>query len=141
MKKEQVNGAVDGQLPGLIIRAEKLSTHRYVEYFVDRVRNPRRLESVGRGIMRFVNYCEHHGVMDLSKVEPKLVSDYVAKTKRPNLAAIRILFDWLVVGKVIPWNPAKFKQNPELTEEEADNILDFIEVLVWSAVGNKPTIH
>ena len=32
---------------------------------------------------------------------------------KQNLAAIRMLFDWLVVGQVLPFNPANSVQGPK----------------------------
>lgn len=68
-----------------------------------------------------------------------------APTAKQRLAAIRHLFDWLVVGQVMPVNPAssvrgpshvvKRGKTPVLSPEEARRVLDAIDVStqhVWS---------
>lgn len=60
-----------------------------------------------------------------------------APSVKQHLAAIRMLFDWLVVGQVIPMNPAgsvrgpkhvvKRGKTPVLTAEEARQLLDSID--------------
>jgi integrase/recombinase XerD len=58
-------------------------------------------------------------------------------TKKQHLAAIRMLFDWLVVGQVLAINPAhavrgpkhvvKRGKTPVLTQEEARQLLASIK--------------
>lgn len=59
-------------------------------------------------------------------------------TKKQQLAAIKMLFDWLVTGQVIPFNPAssvrgpkhivKRGKTPVLIADEARQLLDSIEI-------------
>ena len=54
------------------------------------------------------------GVLSLAGVQPLHVASWIegqtethaAPTVKQRLAAIRMLFDWLVVGQVVPVNPA-----------------------------------
>jgi integrase len=65
-------------------------------------------------------------------------------TVKQQLAAIRMLFDWLVTGGIVPFNPAasvrgpryvvKRGKTPVLLAEEARRLLDSIRV----AIGPKP---
>ena len=67
---------------------------------------------------------------------------YRAPTIKQHLAAIRRLFDWLVVGQVVPWNPTaavrgpthivKRGKTPVLQPDEVRLLLDSIDT---SAVG------
>ncbi len=68
----------------------------------------------------------------------------VAKlTVKQQLAANRMLFDWLVLGQIVPSNPARVVRGPKhvvrkgktpvLTAEEARELLNAIDTL--SAVG------
>src|SRR4051794_29415332 len=60
------------------------------------------------------------GIADLSRLGPVHVAVYVEElgrthskpTVKQHLAAIRMLFDWLVVGQVIPVNPADPVRGP-----------------------------
>jgi len=55
-----------------------------------------------------------NGIEDLARIEPvhiaAFVEDQLREHSRPTvkqrLAALRMLFDWLVVGQVLPANPA-----------------------------------
>jgi site-specific recombinase XerD len=78
-------------------------------------------------------------------VEPVIVAGYVeelgrskaAPTAKQSLAAIRVLFDWMVVGQVLPMNPAasvreprhvvKRGKTPVLSADQARQILDSID--------------
>jgi integrase len=83
--------------------------------------------------------------VDLAQVEPIHVAAFVESqlqvhskpTVKQRLAALRMLFDWMVVGQVIPVNPAhsvrgprhtqKKGKTPVLTPDEARAILDAID--------------
>ncbi len=64
----------------------------------------------------------------------QLKGRYSAPTVKQRLAAIRMLFDWLVVGQVVPVNPAAVVRGPRhsvskgktpvLTPDEARQLLD-----------------
>jgi integrase/recombinase XerD len=57
----------------------------------------------------------------LPRIEPVHVAAYVelitraksAPTVKQHLAAIRMLFDWLVTGQVVPFNPASSVRGPK----------------------------
>jgi Protein of unknown function (DUF1501) len=65
-------------------------------------------------VCRFADWCDGRGVGTLSGIRPmhaaayiEALGDTVAKpTVKQHLAAIRMLFDWLVVGQVLDMNPA-----------------------------------
>ncbi len=60
-----------------------------------------------------------------------------APSVKQHLAALRVLFDWLVVGQIVPFNPASSVRGPRhsvrkgkppvLTAEEARAMLDAID--------------
>ena len=72
------------------------------------------------GGRRFLRWCERMGLHELVSVEPVHVAGYIdqlgtvrsAPTVNQHLAAIRMLFDWLVVGQVVPSNPASVVRGP-----------------------------
>jgi site-specific recombinase XerD len=94
----------------------------------------------------FLAWCEGRGVHTLSAVQPLHVAGYIetlsrersAPTAKQHLAAIRNLFDWLVMGQVVPHNPAASVRGPShsvrggktpvLDPEEARQLLDKIDV-------------
>ncbi len=74
-----------------------------------------------RAVRRFYAWAERMGVA-LSDVEPILVASYVEELRRAysdlsvkqHLAAIRMLFDYLVTGGVLPVNPAASVRGPKV---------------------------
>jgi site-specific recombinase XerD len=70
-------------------------------------------------LYQFLNWCEGRGIADLSRIDPMTVAAYIeshkgeAQTVKQQLAALRMLFDWLVVGQVIPINPAHSVRGPK----------------------------
>jgi integrase len=84
-------------------------------------------------------------MLSIAAVQPLRVAAYIealsrarsASTAKQRLAAIRRLFDWLVVGQVMPHNPAssvrgpshivKRGKTPVLAPDEARQLLDHID--------------
>jgi site-specific recombinase XerD len=85
-------------------------------------------------------------MLSLPAIEPVHVATYIETLQRrmappsvkQHLAAIRMLFDWLVVGQILPTNPTssvrgprystKKGKTPVLTADEARALLDSIDV-------------
>ena len=85
-----------------------------------------------------------HRIGELADIEPLHVAAYIEKlqetmakpTVKQHLAAIRMLFDWLVTGQVVATNPAHSVHGPKhvvkrgkttvLTAEQARELLDSI---------------
>ena len=69
-----------------------------------------------RAVGEFLAWCEERGVDSITAIQPLHVAGYVeeltrarsAPTAKQRLAAIRRLFDWLVIGQVVPVNPSRF---------------------------------
>jgi len=100
-----------------------------------------------RAVCSFFAWLEQHGIGELADIEPFHVAAYInalqataAKpTAKQHLAAIRMLFDWLIVGQVLAINPAhavrgpklvvKRDKTPVLTEDQARRLLESITVV------------
>ena len=96
-----------------------------------------------RAVARFFAWCEDHHIA-LNKVEPILVAAYIGQhpgsvpTVEQHLAAIRMLFDYLVIGQVVPFNSAAAVRGPKhvvergktpvLKAEQARMLLDSISL-------------
>jgi site-specific recombinase XerD len=118
---------------------------RFIEFFTANIRNPNTRRAYARAVHEFGLWCEQNGFHELRDIEPVHVAAYIeilqtrlaAPSVKLNLAAIRMLFNWLVVGQVIAVNPAsavrgpkhstKKGKTPVLTAEEARILLDSIE--------------
>jgi len=132
------------RVPALIRHDGERAARRFLEFFTARIRNPGTRAVYGRAVGRFCQWCELHGVT-LQQVSPVVVAAYIeqlshqrsAPTVKLHLAAIRMLCDWLVVGQVLPVNPAasvrgpkhvvKKGRTPVLAADEARQLLDAID--------------
>ena len=101
-------------LPALIVGAGKGAKKRFLEFFTVNIRNPNTREAYHRAAVEFLEWCEVRKIGRLDEVQPVHVAAYIeqlgrrlsAPSIKQHLACIRMLFDWLVVGQVVPVNPA-----------------------------------
>lgn len=147
IKKSDENlaaGSASG-VPSVVMAAGKKAGVRFVEFFTANIRNPNTRRAYHRACCDFFRWCESRG-LELEQIGPVHVAAYVEKLlkelSRPsvkqNLAAIRMLFDWLVVGQVVPFNPAssvrgprfstKKGKTPVLSVDDARVLLDSIPI-------------
>jgi integrase/recombinase XerD len=131
--------------PALISRADPRTRERFLEFFTVNIRNPNTRAAYGRAAAAFLDWCERRGLAALTQIQPIHVAAYiedlqgkVAKTTvKQHLATIRMLFDWLVTGQVIPSNPAHAVRGPRysvskgvtpvLSSEEARELIRGID--------------
>ena len=109
-------------LPALISGAGERAAWRFLEFFTVNIRNSNTRAAYGRAAGDFLRWCEKHGggLLDLSDIKPVHVEAYIeelqgrrsAPTVKQHLACIRMLFDWLVTGQVVPSNPAHAVRGP-----------------------------
>jgi len=120
-------------VPQIIAAAGPNAQRRFVEYFTARIRNRNTREAYYRAVRYFCDWCAHCQI-ELDKIEPTLVAAYIeqlmrkrnARTGLPcapasvkqHLAAIRMLFDYLVTGGVVPFNPASSVRGPKIVVEK-----------------------
>ena len=106
-------------LPAMVLRAGPQAAERTVEFFTAQIRNPHTRAAYAAAVMRFFTWCDVRG-LDLNQISPIAVATYIdamqetssAPTVKQHLAAIRHLFDYLVVGQVVPSNPASSVRGP-----------------------------
>ena len=133
-------------LPPLVTVAGAAAQLRFLEFFAVSIRNPHTRRAYAGAVGEFLAWCEGRGVVSITGVQPLHVAGYIegltrsraAPTAKLRLAAVRRLFDWLVIGQVIPTNPAasvrgpghsvKRGKTPVLAPEEARTLLDCIDV-------------
>jgi len=122
----------NASLPALISNAGTGASRRFIEFFTAQIRNPNTRSAYYRATTRFMNWCENSGI-HLEEIQPVMVAAYVealseshsAPSVKQHLAALRRLFDWLVIGQVIPTNPASSVRGPKhLVREGKTPILD-----------------
>lgn len=121
------------------------ATQRFIEFFTAQINNDHTRKAYLNATRRFSAWCEGRGLQNLSAVQPFHVAAFIKETQaelsaptvKQHLAALRMLFDWLVTGHVLDVNPAhavrgpkhvvKKGKTPVLTAEEARALLDSIE--------------
>jgi site-specific recombinase XerD len=111
----------DGPLvPALIADAGDQAAWRYVEFFTANIRNPHTRRAYARACGRFFGWCEGRGLalaairpFDVAAWVEQLQEDHAAPGVKQQLAAVRMLFDWLIIGQVVPFNPASAVRGPK----------------------------
>ena len=81
--------------------------------FTANIRNSNTRRAYHRACCDFFRWCKSRG-LTLDQIGPVHVATYIEilgkelsrPTVKQQLAAIRMLFDWLVVGQAVPFNPA-----------------------------------
>ncbi len=121
-------------VPSVIAAAGERASRRYLEFFTAEIRNRNTRLAYARAVLPFLEWCEDRG-LTLERIEPMLVAAYIEQlavtpsrnprvkaqeflskpTIKQNLAAIRGLFDYLVTGGVIPFNPSSSVRGPKYT--------------------------
>jgi site-specific recombinase XerD len=107
-------------VPAVIAGLSEAAGWRYVEFFTANIRNSHTRRAYARACSRFFAWCEHRG-LSLGAIRPHDVATYVeqlqtkvsAPSVKQQLAAVRMLFDWLVIGQVVPANPASAVRGPK----------------------------
>ena len=132
------------RLPALFL-ADAKASERFWEFFAANIRNRNTRRAYYKAACRFNEWCEGRGLFDLTTIKPIHVAAYVEELQRTHskptvkqhLAALRMLFDWLVVGHIVEVNPAhavrgpkhvvKKGKTPVLAADEARILLDSID--------------
>jgi integrase/recombinase XerD len=137
--------ASSASLPSIFTARPEART-RLRDFFSSHIRNPNTRRAYREAVRQFSAFCAEHGIGDLAQVEPIHVAAFVETqlkfhskpTVKLRLAALRMLFDWMVVGQVIPTNPAHAVRGPRhsqrrgktpvLQADEARTLIDAIDV-------------
>lgn len=130
-------------IPSLIERAGDRAKIRFAEFFTAEIRNPNTRKAYAIAVRRFCAWCDERGV-SLDRVNPMTVAAHIEwlgtfmapPSVKQSLAAIRMLFDYMVIGHAMEVNPAgsvrgpkyvvKKGKTPVLTAAETRQLLDSI---------------
>jgi integrase/recombinase XerD len=132
-------------VPAIIADAGDNAVRRFLEFFTANIENPNTRAAYARAVAQFLCWCEQRRLA-LRDIEPIAIAAYFQThtgsdpTKKQHLAAIRMLFDWLVTGQVVQFNPAssvrgpkhvvKRGKTPVLSAEDARTLLDAIKLKI-----------
>jgi hypothetical protein len=107
-------------VPALVADLGDEAAWRYVKFFTANIRNPNKRRAYLRACNQFLGGCEDRG-LTLAAIRPHDVATYIEELQaavqspsvKQQLAAIRMLFNWLVTGQVVPSNPAAAVRGPK----------------------------
>ena len=123
------------------------AARRVLEFFTAQINNDHTRRAYLNAARRFTAWCDARGIAQLADVQAFHVAAFIKDlqgafsppTVKQHLAALRMLFDWLVTGHVLDVNPAHAVRGPKyvvrkgktpvLTAEEARELLDSIETV------------
>jgi len=145
-------------VPAIIAAGGDTSMRRYLEFFAVTIDNSNTRAAYFHACQRFFAWCERKGLDELVDTEPMHVAAYIRSlskdfekpTVKQHLAAIRMLFDWLVIGQVVATNPAHSVRGPKhvvktgkttvLTSEQARELLASIDVTTLVGLRDRALI-
>jgi site-specific recombinase XerD len=136
-------------VPALIADEGDRAARRFLEFFTVTIRNANTRAAYAQAVVQFLRWCQARRLA-LRDIEPMTVAAYIEShpaadpTVKQHLAAIKMLFDWLVTGQVIAANPAaavrapkhvvKKGKTPVLSAKQARTLLDSIPI----KIGQEP---
>ncbi len=108
-------------LPTIFMPNQK-AKDRFYDFFTAHIRNPNTRIAYYAAITRFSQWSQSCGCSDLTDIRPRDVSVYIEQiskvlspaTVKLQLAAIRAIFNWLIVGQIVEMNPAHPVRGPKL---------------------------
>src|ERR1700723_2909694 len=139
-------------VPAIVAAAGDGAARRFLEFFAVTIDNKNTRDAYLHACRRF------YDIEELADIEPMHVAAYIRglgkdfekPTVKQHLAAIRMLFDWLVFGQVVATNPAHAVRGPKhvvktgkttvLTAEQARELLDSIDVTTLVGLRDRALI-
>ena len=136
----------DLNIPAVFAAAGEQGAYRFIEFFTANIRNPHTRKAYWRAVQAFAEWCSSQRILSPSHITSLHVAAYIedlqshlaAPSVKLQLAAIRMLFDWLVIGQIVPSNPASVVRGPKhvvkkgktpvLSAIEAREVLDVIDL-------------
>jgi site-specific recombinase XerD len=131
--------------PALVAAVGARASYRFFEFYTAQIRNPNTRRAYARAAVEFFDWLEARGVTHITAVESVHVAAYIeqlqksrsAPTANLRLAALRHMFNWMVIGQIMPVNPASAVRGPRhivrrgktpvLDPAEARQLIDAID--------------
>ena len=132
-------------IPAVIAGEGPEAAERFFTFFTDTIRNKNTRAAYYRNAKRFFEWARDRGLalkeiksFHVSAFIEELSQTHTAPSVKQNLATIRMLFDWMILGQVVEINPAQAVRGPKhvvkkgktpvLDEDEARTLLTSIDV-------------
>jgi site-specific recombinase XerC len=107
-------------IPILIADAGDQASWRYIDFFTSNIRNPHTRRAYARACSQFFAWCEDRGLaratirpFDVATNIESRQQTHSAPDVKQQLVAVRMLFDWLITGQVVPHKPASAGRGPK----------------------------
>jgi hypothetical protein len=112
--------------PAPLFAPTRKAARRFLEFFTAQINNAHTRRAYLNATRRFAGWCASKDIHELTQVQPFHVAAFVHDLQeelsppsvKQHLAAILMLFDWLVTGHVIDTNPAHSVRGPRYTVEK-----------------------
>lgn len=135
--------------PPIIVQEGKSAMRRFLQFFAAEIENDNTRKTYYRAVLHFFSWCEAQGIREMDHIEPVVIAAYIkgekerrgrngVQTVKVTLAAIRSLFDYLVTGHVMLFNPALSVRGPKhvvakgktpvLSGEDAKRLIESIPI-------------
>lgn len=104
-------------VPAIVADQGERAARRLLEFFTANIPNPNTRAAYAQAVGQFLRWCQAKR-LTLRSIDPIAVAAYIAShpgsrpTIKQHLAAIKMLFDWLVTGQVVETNPAASVRAP-----------------------------
>ena len=134
--------------PAVIGAAGAEARERFFEFFAAQIRNRNTRSAYLQAAHQFFAWCEARG-LELLHIRPLHVAAYIEAKQRElsppsikqHLAGLRMLFNWLVLGQVLPTNPAIFVKGPKFSRQvgitpilEAKQMRDLLDSIETASI-------
>ncbi len=141
-------------LPAVFLPNQK-AAERFFGFFTANIRNKNTRRASYKAACRFSDWCEGRALKGLAHIKPPHVAAYIEwlsapkpegqglskPTVKQHLAALRMLFDWLVVGHILDTNPAHAVRGPKYSQKKGRTpVLDRDEARALIATINTASI-
>ena len=145
-------------IPAALFAPTPKAAQRFVEFFTAQINNDHTRRAYLNATRRFAHWCEARGLHELTAVQPfhvaafvkELQGSFTSPTVKQHVAALRMLFDWLVTGHIMEVNPAhavrgpkyvvKKGKTPVLDADEARALLDAIDTDTLTGLRDRALI-
>jgi integrase/recombinase XerD len=139
-------------VPSIITASGEGTLRRYLEFFAAHIRNVNTRAAYLAAAVKFFGWCESNGIHDLSRIQKLHLAAYIegltreqsAPTVKQNLAAIRMLFEFLRVpqdnpaeGVRGPKHVVRTGRTPVLTAAQARTLLESIDITTVSGLRDR----
>jgi site-specific recombinase XerD len=113
------------ELPSVVEAVGEEARQKFLEFFLAQISSENTRKAYARATRQFFRWCEERS-LKLEEIGPNVAALYVRAhdgadaTVKQHLAALRKLYDWLHVERVVQENPFSSVRGPKLVRSEGE---------------------